>query len=84
MGTQKKPSVIRSSKISSIGMRSGRESCPDCLAPLHRLSLDDVLVTKGGPWTQCFADLDSGLAAGRYRCKGCLTEWWQFPVVAAS
>jgi hypothetical protein len=35
-------------------------------------------------WTRCFADVASGLAPGRYRCNGCLTEWWQFPLLAAS
>jgi hypothetical protein len=58
--------------------------CPDCGLPLARLSIDDIL--KGGEegWTRRFLDAESMLPAGRYRCEGCLSEWWQFPAMAAS
>lgn len=84
MESHGKPSILRSSTLSIAGRRSPSGSCPDCLSPLRRLSIEDVMAGEDTAWTQCFADVASGLAPGRYRCNGCLTEWWQFPIVAAS
>jgi hypothetical protein len=84
MESQEEPSVVRSSKLSVVGRKSPSGSCPDCLLPLRRLSIEEVMAGGNTAWTQCFADKAHGLSPGRYRCNGCLTEWWQFPIVAAS
>jgi hypothetical protein len=84
MESEEKASAVRSSKLSIVGRRLTSGSCPDCLSPLRRLSIEEVMAGEDIAWTQCFADVANGLAPGRYRCNGCLTEWWQFPIVAAS
>jgi hypothetical protein len=38
----------------------------------------DDMAAEDTAWTQCFANLASGLAPKRYRCNGCTTACWQF------
>jgi hypothetical protein len=84
MGSPEKLSLAESSKLSVIEIRASGWDCPVCHAPLRRLSIEDVGAGQDRAWIRRFADAASGLGPGRYRCDECLSEWWQFPAVAAS
>jgi hypothetical protein len=59
--------------------------CPECGAPLLRVSLEDLAPDDNGTsWTRRFIDHSSDLGPGRYRCANCLSEWWRFPASVAS
>jgi hypothetical protein len=84
MGSPGKLNVAGSSKRSVLEIRPRGWGCPYCYAPLRRLSIEDVGAGQDRVWIRRFADAASGLSPGRYRCEECLSEWWQFPAVAAS
>ena len=60
------------------------EDCPECGAPLLRVSLGDLLSDNERNWTRRFVDDSSDLGPGRYRCANCFSEWWQLPASVAS
>ena len=61
------------------------ENCPECSAPLIRISLEDLTLRDNETkWIRRFVDYSSDLGPGRYRCLNCLTEWWRFPASVAS
>jgi hypothetical protein len=84
MGSPKKAKAAKSNKVSVIRIEPQSRSCPGCQAPLRQLSINDIVAGEDAAWTRRFADAASGLGPGRYRCDECLSEWWQFPTVAAS
>ncbi len=68
-----------------VGAEMPSHPCPQCSGRLRRVSVEQVRERHAaGEWKRRFAAHVSDLPPGRYRCSGCVSEWWQYPGALAS